>query len=75
MFQWIDPGKKDKKKVPVIDEEDSEKLKKFRSENKTFSREAADDLLMFVDEWILTHIIEDDQKLGKHILAAENSCE
>lgn len=46
-----------------------QKLKQFRNENKEYSLEAADELLMFMGEWILTHILEDDKKLGKHILS------
>ncbi len=46
-------------------------LKEFRTENKDYSQKAGDDLLMRMGEWILSHILENDQKLGKHIIAWE----
>ncbi|MBU1195878.1 MAG: hemerythrin family protein [Proteobacteria bacterium] len=48
-------------------------LKEFRMDNKDYSPQAGDDLLMRMGEWILSHILEDDQKLGKHILNWEKT--
>lgn len=46
-------------------------LKEFRMENKEYTQSAGDDLLMRMGEWILSHILENDQMLGKHIVAWE----
>lgn len=46
-------------------------LKSFRDENKEYSEKATDDLLTRMGDWILSHILEDDQKLGVYIQAAE----
>ncbi len=46
-------------------------LKNFRNENKEYSEAGANDLLTRMGEWILSHILENDQKLGAHILSAE----
>jgi hemerythrin-like metal-binding protein len=46
-------------------------LKAFRDENKGYSQRASDDLLTRMEDWILTHILEDDQKLGEHIRSFE----
>ncbi|NOX34701.1 MAG: hemerythrin family protein [Deltaproteobacteria bacterium] len=47
-------------------------LKEFRAENKNYSRAGTDDLMMRMGEWILSHILENDQKLGKFILQKEH---
>jgi len=47
------------------------KLKKFRVENKEYSPKGSNELLMQMGDWILDHILLDDQKLGKHILKFE----
>lgn len=46
-------------------------IKTFRDENKGYSQRASDDLLTRMEDWILTHILEDDQKLGEHIRSFE----
>jgi len=46
-------------------------LKDFRVENMEYSKEGTDDLLKRMGEWILSHILENDQKLGEYILAFE----
>ncbi len=46
-------------------------LKEFREKNKEFSQEAADELVTKMGEWILSHILENDQKLGSFILSVE----
>ena len=46
-------------------------LKSFRAENKEFSEAAADDITTRMGEWILSHILENDQKLGTFILEKE----
>jgi len=48
-------------------------LKAFRDENKDYSEKASDDLLTRMGEWILNHILEDDQKLGLHIQSYEKN--
>jgi len=46
-------------------------IKAFRDENKGYSQRASDDLLTRMEDWILSHILEDDQKLGEFILTKE----
>lgn len=46
-------------------------IKAFRDENKDYSEEASDDLLTHMGEWILSHILEDDLKLGAYIQSFE----
>jgi hemerythrin-like metal-binding protein len=46
-------------------------LKVFRIENTGYSEEGTDELVARLGEWILSHILEDDQKLGKFILTFE----
>jgi len=46
-------------------------LKVFREENIEYSDDGVDTLLTRMGEWILTHILENDQKLGDHILSYE----
>lgn len=46
-------------------------LKEFRSENTDYSEAGTDDLLTRMGEWILSHILENDQKLGEFILSFE----
>ncbi|MCP3873921.1 MAG: hemerythrin family protein [Desulfobacteraceae bacterium] len=46
-------------------------LKSFRNENKEYSEDGANDLLTRMGEWILSHILENDQKLGTFILNKE----
>ncbi|MCA1787073.1 MAG: hemerythrin family protein [Desulfobacteraceae bacterium] len=48
-------------------------LKTFRNAHREYSPEAVDDLLTRVKEWILSHIMENDQKLGKFILSKEHA--
>ncbi len=48
------------------------KIKTFRVENKEYSPKGSNGLLMQMGEWILDHILLDDQKLGKHILRFES---
>ncbi len=46
-------------------------IKAFRDENKDYSQKATDDLLTRMGEWILSHILEDDLKLGAYIQSFE----
>ena len=46
-------------------------LKEFRAENMEYSEAGTDDLLMRMGEWILSHILENDQKLGRYIMSFE----
>ncbi len=46
-------------------------LKAFKDENKDYSEKASDDLLTSMGDWILNHILENDQKLGAHIQSFE----
>ncbi len=46
-------------------------LKEFRKEKSSYSDESAEELLTRLGEWILTHILDDDQSLGKFILENE----
>lgn len=46
-------------------------IKAFRDENKAYSEKASDDLLTRMGDWILNHILEDDQRLGEFILTKE----
>nr|NJM04866.1 hemerythrin family protein [Desulfobacula sp.] len=46
-------------------------IKAFRDENTNYSEKASEDLLNSMGEWILTHILEDDQKLGQFVLEKE----
>jgi hemerythrin-like metal-binding protein len=46
-------------------------LKEFKAEHMEYSKAGADDLLTRMGEWILGHILETDQKLGKFILKVE----
>ncbi|MCD4676874.1 MAG: hemerythrin family protein [Desulfobacula sp.] len=48
-------------------------LKIFRAENIEYSEAGADELLTRMGEWILSHILENDQKLGRYILAFEKN--
>ena len=48
-------------------------IKAFRDENKGYSQRASDDLLTRMEDWILSHILEDDQKLGRHIQSFEKN--
>jgi hemerythrin-like metal-binding protein len=48
-------------------------IKAFRDENKGYSQRASDDLLTRMEDWILTHILEDDQRLGRHIQSFEKN--
>jgi hemerythrin-like metal-binding protein len=48
-------------------------IKAFRDENKGYSQRASDDLLTRMEDWILTHILEDDQRLGRHIHSFEKN--
>ena len=46
-------------------------LKAFRKEHREYSAKAVDDLIVRMEEWILSHILENDLKLGKFILKKE----
>jgi hemerythrin-like metal-binding protein len=46
-------------------------LKEFRSKYTRYSKKASDKLVSRLGEWILSHIMERDQKLGKYILEFE----
>jgi len=46
-------------------------LKAFRGENKDYLEKVSDDLLTRMGDWILSHILEDDVKLGLHIQSFE----
>lgn len=46
-------------------------LKEFKAENEAYSEAGTDDLLTRMGEWILSHILENDQKLGEYILSFE----
>lgn len=48
-------------------------LKAFKSEHNDYSEEGIDDLIMRLANWIMNHILEDDQKLGQFILKKEQS--
>ena len=48
-------------------------IKAFRDENKGYSQKASDNLLTRMEDWILTHILEDDQRLGRHIQSFEKN--
>lgn len=50
-----------------------DELKLFRSENQSYSEDAGDALIMRIGEWILSHILENDQTLGRYILMHEKS--
>ncbi len=43
-------------------------VRAFREEYKTYSPEAANDLVNQMEQWIKNHILADDQELGRHIL-------
>ncbi|MFA5904017.1 MAG: hemerythrin family protein [Desulfobacula sp.] len=70
MERYRYPGKEDHHKEHQGFVKD---LKVFRDENKDYSQKASDDLLTRMGEWILTHILEDDQKLGAHIRSFEKN--
>jgi len=46
-------------------------LKAFKEQNEEYSGAGSDDLLNRLGEWILSHILEDDQTLGAFILKKE----
>ncbi|MBU1344319.1 MAG: hemerythrin family protein [Proteobacteria bacterium] len=46
-------------------------IKAFREENINYSEKGADELLTRMGEWILSHILENDQKLGEYIRSFE----
>jgi len=48
-------------------------LKAFRKEHREYAPEAVDDLLVRMEKWISSHILENDQKLGKFILSKEST--
>jgi len=48
-------------------------LKLFRNQQNEYSDEGAEDLLTRVGEWILSHILDVDQDLGKFILEYEKN--
>ena len=48
-------------------------LRSFRSSHTTYSKEAMDALVSKIHSWVLNHILEDDQKLGAHIITAEKA--
>ncbi|MCG8618868.1 MAG: hemerythrin family protein [Desulfobacterales bacterium] len=48
-------------------------LKAFRTNHKTYSEKAMDQLMDKIKAWILNHIMGDDKKLGAHILEAEKA--
>ncbi len=48
-------------------------IKAFRDENKGYSQRASEDLLTRMEDWILSHILEDDQRLGRHIQSFEKN--
>ncbi len=50
-------------------------LKEFRSNHKTYSDEAMDQLMTKIKDWILNHILGDDKNLGAYILKAEKVME
>lgn len=49
------------------------RLKEFRSKYPSYSPEAADILLKNILNWILNHILENDQKLGEFIIEKEKT--
>ena len=46
-------------------------FKEFKEDNKEYSEAGINDLLTRISEWILSHILENDQKLGEYILRFE----
>ena len=48
-----------------------QELTVFRAENLAYSQAGTDDLLIRMREWILSHILENDQKLGEYIVSFE----
>jgi hemerythrin-like metal-binding protein len=42
-------------------------IKQFRAENMEYSREGSDQLVNQLGEWILNHILKEDQQLGQFI--------
>ena len=48
-------------------------LKVFRSEKNEYSEDASEELLTRIGEWILSHIMDVDQELGKFILDVEKN--
>ena len=46
-------------------------LKAFKAKNEVYSSEGSDELLNRMKEWILNHILADDQTLGAFILKKE----
>lgn len=46
-------------------------LKDFRKNHNSFSQNASDELLESIKEWILSHILENDKKLGWYIREKE----
>ncbi len=47
------------------------RLKDFREKHHDFSQEAIDKLIESMSDWIYSHIMENDQKLGAFILKKE----
>ncbi len=50
-------------------------LKAFKTQNEKYSNAGSDDLLNRLGEWILNHILKDDQTLGAFILKKERPVE
>ena len=48
-------------------------LKEFRKEKSKYTDESAEELLTRLGEWILSHILDDDQNLGRFILKSEKT--
>ena len=56
-----------------IHKEFVQKLKKYKAEYKTYSRKSADKLIENIEDWVLNHILKNDQKLGTFILEKEKT--
>ncbi len=50
-----------------------EEVKAFRKEHREYSAKAVGDLIVRIEDLILSHILENDQKLGKFILGKEHA--
>ncbi len=49
------------------------KIKDFRKEHRTYSPEASEILIKNIKNWILSHILDNDVKLGEFIKLKEQS--
>ena len=63
----------DKETHKKIHKEFVQQLKKYKAEYKTYSEEAAQKLIEKIKDWVLNHILKNDQNLGTFILEKEKS--